>query len=124
MASAALNPQNISSDLHGVQIYKDECMRCFACPTDEAGLNVCLQCFQGFCPGWHDAQHTEQTGHTVFVNIWKVPIETEEDLKAKKITKLAIGKEGGAGLQVEYNTFTRVLVLPSREEIAELPPWV
>lgn len=47
----------------------------------------------------------------VYLNIRKVEKESDEELKQKKITKLAIGKEGGGGLQVEYDTFTRLLCL-------------
>jgi len=44
---------NITDNLHGVIIYKDECMHCFASPFDDAGLDVCMTCYEGFCPGWH-----------------------------------------------------------------------
>jgi len=84
-------------------------MRCFANPEDEAGINVCLRCLQGFCSDLgHSRHHYEQSNHPLALNIRKIPIEPEAD-ESKKITKLAIGVEGGADIEDKFITETTLI---------------
>lgn len=59
-----------------------------------------MKCFNGFCPCHRDA-HTKDHGHAVFTNV--VMTLKNQDQKFE-ITKLAIGKEGGAIGGDEYDT--------------------
>lgn len=55
------------------------------------GNNICLSCFWGFCND-HLVHHVETTNHFITMNLVRI-----EDVEHKeKITKLAIGVEGGA----------------------------
>jgi ubiquitin carboxyl-terminal hydrolase 5/13 len=104
-----IDANNIRDNLVNVLIYKDECMRCFANPEGEEGLNVCLKCLQGFCSEMgHSQQHFEKSGHPIIMNIKKVPILIEGEAPKKEITKLAIGKEGGADVEDPFETYTSV----------------
>ena len=93
------NLDNVTDNLHGRMIYKDECCRCFAEPTDPTGLDVCMRCFLGSCrPNGPDDEnhsliHFKNTDHPIVLNIKKVEKETSNE--PVKITKLAIGKPGG-----------------------------
>lgn len=63
------------------------------------GLKVCLKCFNGGCFGEdsfnHSNLHYTQFKHPIVLIIKRI---LKEDLAAEpqKITKVAIGKEGGA----------------------------
>ena len=43
------NDNNVTTNLLGKLIYKDECCRCFGSPKGPGGLDVCLCCFVGSC---------------------------------------------------------------------------
>ena len=63
-----------------------------------------MKCFNGFCPEDRD-RHTKDHKHPLFINI----IMTEKNVEEKvEITKLAIGKEGGALGGPEYETTYKV----------------
>jgi len=66
---------NISDSLHGKQIYKDECAKCFATPLDEKGIDVCLKCFVGNCNEIHSLLHYQKSNHPIILNIKKIPKE-------------------------------------------------
>lgn len=83
-------------------------MRCYTNPEHEEGLNVCLKCLQGFCVDMgHSKHHYDQSQHPVMLNIKRTPKEEEEG--SNKITKLAIGKEGGADIEDNFNTETSLI---------------
>ncbi|KAB0792518.1 hypothetical protein PPYR_14477 [Photinus pyralis] len=82
----------------GDKIYKDECMFSFDNPESETGLYVSLTSFLGFgrC---HVERYFRKTGHSVFLHIRRERREVQSptlgDGPEKKITRLAIGVEGG-----------------------------
>lgn len=63
-----------------------------------------MKCFNGFCAADRD-QHTADHKHPLYINI--VMTEKAQD-QNYEITKLAIGKEGGALAGPEYETTYRV----------------
>ena len=69
--------------------------------THPEGLFVCLKCFNGFCCE-HISAHTQQHKHPLFLRITSTPRAAAEE--KIEITKLAIGVEGGALGEVEYDT--------------------
>jgi len=101
---------------NNVLVHKEECTQCFDTDESPAGLNVCLTCFNGGCAK-HSARHAQVAGHAIVLNIKKVEIpkvvndddnDTEVEEPAKKITRLAIGVEGGLNFddnvpQFEYH---------------------
>ena len=111
-----LNPNNVVQSFMNKLIYKDECMRCFASPEDDLGINVSLKSLEGYCVEMgHDRQYYEQTKYPLFLNIRKVPKPLEEG--SNKITKLAIGKEGGADIEDKFDTITKLLCLACDKEL-------
>ena len=127
MSCPHLTAQNIRSNLLGVLIYKDECMRCFASPTDQGGINVCLKTFQGFCTSQglnHTALHYNRTHNPIMLNLRNVPKEVVEE-KPREITKLAIGKEGGAaGDQPEFDVVSKLICVECDVELDKTNPLV
>jgi ubiquitin carboxyl-terminal hydrolase 5/13 len=100
-----LIPENVRESFMNTLIYKDECMRCYSNPESLNGLNVCLKCLQGFCLDLgHSKHHFEKSNHPIVLNIKKIPKDIEED--ENKITKLAIGKEGGANIEDHFDTIS------------------
>ncbi|XP_013194321.1 ubiquitin carboxyl-terminal hydrolase 5 [Amyelois transitella] len=80
-------------------VYKDECVYSFDNPESETGLYVSLITFLGFGRNYVE-QYYQNTGNAVFLHIHreKIPIPEPEhtgDGPEKKITRLAIGVEGG-----------------------------
>ena len=71
----------------------------------EAGLDLCLKCFYGVCSNEvfnHKLIHMQQNNHSVFLNMKQVKkISKEEKSDESKVTKLAIGKPGGADFSGE-----------------------
>ena len=107
------NPDNITENLTGRLIYKDECARSFGTPKDECGLDVCLKTFVGNSnpPGVPDSEnfskiHYKNTGNPLVMNIKKVKKESDGPTK---VTKLAIGKPGGVDPETDnYDTIVTV----------------
>ncbi|CAJ0572416.1 unnamed protein product, partial [Mesorhabditis spiculigera] len=79
------------------KIFKDECMYCFNTPYFEGGLYVCLKTYCAFCP-CHIADYAARTRSTAFVQVLskKVPLEQHNEPE-QKISRLAVGVEGGFG---------------------------
>ncbi|XP_052753227.1 ubiquitin carboxyl-terminal hydrolase 5 isoform X2 [Galleria mellonella] len=80
-------------------IYKDECVYSFDNPESETGLYVSLVTFLGFGRNYVE-QYFQKTDNAVFLHIYteKKPVPEPEktgDGPEKKITRLAIGVEGG-----------------------------
>ena len=63
---------NLTKDLQGRLIYKDECTRCFDSAKTPYGVDVCLRCFNGACAS-PERNHTElhfgMTQHPIVMNI-------------------------------------------------------
>lgn len=102
-------------------VYKDECVYSFDNPESETGLYVSLVSFLGFGRNYVE-QYFQKTGNAVFLHIRreKQPIPEPEqtgDGPEKKITRLAIGVEGGFDPECGKPKFTytdhySVVVLP------------
>ncbi|KAH9643456.1 hypothetical protein HF086_002575 [Spodoptera exigua] len=80
-------------------IYKDECVYSFDNPESDTGLYVSLVSYLGFGRNYVE-QYFQKTGNNVFLHIKreKIPVPEPEqtgDGPEKKITRLAIGVEGG-----------------------------
>uniref|UniRef100_A0A7G3B230 Ubiquitin carboxyl-terminal hydrolase n=1 Tax=Lutzomyia longipalpis TaxID=7200 RepID=A0A7G3B230_LUTLO len=101
-------------------IFKDECVFSFDTPESETGLYVCLNTFLGFGKDYVLGYY-EKTKNAVFLHIrrFKTEIPPEgggAEGPEKKITRLAIGIEGGfdpgAGKKYTYEDVYHVVVLP------------
>lgn len=67
------------------------------------GIDLCLTCLNGSCPS-HSSLHFSQTSHPLVLNFFNSPKPKNQNVdnennKNVNITKLAIGKEGGAPLE-------------------------
>ena len=95
---------NISLSVAGRMVYKDECTRCFTTPRDPDGLDLCLKCFNGGCRRFaHSKMHFQMTQHPISLNIKYLYHQKE----GQKVTKLAIGKEGG----IDFEGDKEVIIL-------------
>ncbi|KPJ19930.1 Ubiquitin carboxyl-terminal hydrolase 14 [Papilio machaon] len=102
-------------------VYKDECVYSFDNPESETGLYVSLTSFLGFGRNYVE-QYFQKTGNPVFLHIQreKKPIPEPEvtgDGPEKKITRLAIGVEGGFEPDIgkpkyTYTDHYNIVVLP------------
>ncbi|KAM5360842.1 hypothetical protein ACJZ2D_013471 [Fusarium nematophilum] len=65
------------------------------CPDDPAGLDVCLQCFNGGCAGdrMHNKLHNALTSHPLALNIRRTRKVVIRDEPPLKMSKLAIAAE-------------------------------
>lgn len=108
------------------RVYKDECVFSFDNPETETGLYVSLQTFLGFGRD-HVEKYYNRTGDSVFLHIKKdrkeVCCQQQGDGPEKKITRLAIGVEGGfhadTGNKIEFIDHYNIVVLPSFTAL----PW-
>lgn len=85
-------------------IYKDECVFSYDNPETPTGLYVCLQTFLGFGEAYV-CEYAAKTGNDVFLHIKRErklkegesagELQTDEAGPERKITRLAIGVEGG-----------------------------
>jgi len=95
----------------------------FACviveKESETGLYVCLATFLGFGRD-HVEEHVRKAGNKVFLHLHKIkhliPQEKSELEPEKKITRLAIGMEGGFqaenGTKYEYKEENSIAIFP------------
>lgn len=109
------DPRIFQTSLAGKQIFKDECTLCFACSSSDHGIDLCLTCFNGSCSEYkepnkfsHTDLHTDSFQHPVYLNIRKHIKVIKPD--SSQITKLAIGVEGGASIDLEEVTFNYALL--------------
>jgi ubiquitin carboxyl-terminal hydrolase 5/13 len=105
MSCHHLSFNNIDFNLHGKLIHKDECTKCFytsvsTIQADEHGIDLCLKCYNGGCPE-HAKLHSEMFGHPLVLNVKRTKRVKDAPQQANKITKLAIGKPGGADFSDE-----------------------
>lgn len=93
-------------------VYKDECTQCFDDHDLAEGIDVCLTCFNGGCPGLepphnHAQLHSIKSGHQLSLNIRRTLRQSAEDSpRPAKLTKLEI-KEDDDKDKYEYHTFVR-----------------
>lgn len=80
------------------KVFKDECVYSFNTPFTDTGLYVCLKTFYGLSKE-HLERHYRKTGSCVYVHLKFEKILLEQDehstTEEKKVTRLAIGVEGG-----------------------------
>ena len=79
------------------KVYKDECLYSFDNPESENGLFICMSTFYGFGKD-HVARHCKANpGKNVFLHILRrrKPVPIDPNTEQTKITKMAIGIEGG-----------------------------
>ncbi|CAI7639069.1 unnamed protein product [Penicillium glandicola] len=88
--AADLNPPGSSQ-----AVYREDCTQCFDSIDDDAGLNVCLHCFNGGCAGNRDHAllHYKRFGHSLALNIRRTPKKVQRDEPPPKISKLSIAAE-------------------------------
>lgn len=121
-------------------MYREDCTQCFdsivrrtaldydlTCTDrtkdDPAGLDVCLQCFNGGCPGvkTHSKLHSVTRDHPLVLNIRRTRKQVHKDEPAPKITKLAIAAESEAD---RYDTHTQVRCLECNADIDSFNPKI
>lgn len=107
-------------------IYKDECVYSYDNPESPSGLYVSLTSFLGFGEDYV-RKYAEKSGNCVFLHIRreKIPIEDDQVKSGdeagpeRKITRLAIGLEGGYNdannKKYEYKDHYSVVVAPDIE---------
>ncbi|XP_063233361.1 ubiquitin carboxyl-terminal hydrolase 5 [Bacillus rossius redtenbacheri] len=109
------------------RVYKDECVLSFDTPETEGGLYVSLKTFLGFGRDYVELYH-QQTGNSVFLHIVRTKRKILPDPKGdgpeKKITRLAIGVEGGfdpdfGKKKFEYEESYSLVVMPGFVSV----PW-
>eukprot|EP00127_Corallochytrium_limacisporum_P007370 Clim_evm7s249 gene=Clim_evmTU7s249 len=98
----------ISGEISNSGVHKEECFNCFDDEYTENGVALCLACVKHVgCLGErsHAKAHGNARGHAPYLMIRKVLKPEEDGERAQKITKLAIGVEGGLKDDSErYNT--------------------
>ncbi|KAH8902328.1 ubiquitinyl hydrolase [Coniochaeta sp. PMI_546] len=92
-------------------VYREDCTQCFDSIDDPAGLDVCLQCFNGGCAGdRHHAQlHSVLFNHPLALNIRRTRKVVVRDEPPAKMSKLAIAAE------TEEDRFDNTLVVKCLE---------
>ncbi|VEN49930.1 unnamed protein product, partial [Callosobruchus maculatus] len=102
------------------KVYKDECVFSFDNPELETGLYVSLSTFLGLGRD-HVERYFRKTKHAVYLHIKRLKTEVSSppqgDGPDKKITRLAIGVEGGFDPDVgkkkyEYEDIYNIVLLP------------
>jgi ubiquitin carboxyl-terminal hydrolase 5/13 len=91
-------------------VYREDCTLCFDGIDDEAGIDVCLHCFNGGCAGErrHSHEHASQHKHPLAVNVSRTrkrKPQRDDSEPAAKISKLEIVAETDAD---RWDTVTNV----------------
>lgn len=102
-------------------VYKEECVYSFDNPESATGLYISLTSFLGFGEDYAKG-YAEKTGNKVFLHLKRDKLEITEPPQEgpeKKITRLAIGVEGGFNpseqKKYEYKENYKVVILPEGE---------
>ncbi|CAH0386302.1 unnamed protein product [Bemisia tabaci] len=104
----------------GDKIFKDECVYSFDTPESESGLYICLKTFLGLGKD-HLERHVRKTNSHLFLHHKQIKTErksssVEGDGPEKKITRLAIGTEGGfdpnGGKEYDITHEYSIVILP------------
>ena len=106
----------IKAPFGGEKVFKDECAFSFDNPESETGLYICMNKFLGLGKPYVEP-YFRKTGNAVFLHIKRIrkEIPKSEAPPEKKVTKLAIGVEGGFNVddkQFEFEETYSVVVLP------------
>lgn len=109
------------------KVYKEECIFSFDSPTTSTGLYICLQTFFGLGKDFV-LPYSQQTNRHVFLHHQRekipIPVDQQGDGPEKKITRLAIGVDGGfdpdsGRKKFEIKDHYQIIVLPEFVNI----PW-
>lgn len=114
------------------KIYKDECVLSYDTPESDTGLYISLTTFLGLGRDYVDLYY-KKTKHAVFLHYLRtkkeIPLEQQGDIAGpeKKITRLAIGIEGGFDpdskkKKYEFTDHYSIIVLPTFETVAITDP--
>lgn len=107
-------------------IYKDECVYSYDNPETPTGLYVSLTTFLGFGRDYV-FDYYKKTGNSVFLHIYREKILKEDKVAEgedesgpeRKITRLAIGLEGGYNdsntKKYEYKDYFKIVVMPDMD---------
>ncbi|CAF4295296.1 unnamed protein product, partial [Adineta steineri] len=88
-------------------VYKDECLYSFDNPESEHGLYICMSTFRGVGKDHLERHCKMNPGKNVFLHILRKrqPVPVDPNVEPIKVTKLAIGVEGGFDAN-QSNRFT------------------
>ncbi|XP_059469989.1 ubiquitin carboxyl-terminal hydrolase 5 [Neocloeon triangulifer] len=130
-AELQANLRKVRVPCQGQKIYKDECIYSFDNPESATGLYICLNTFRGIGEA-HLQRHFESTNGdgAVFLHIKRIKKKIENtadsapDGPDKKITRLAIGVEGGffpdlSKKKFEFEDTLSIFLFPSKKSC----PW-
>lgn len=95
MSASCANFSDLKPPRPTQSVYREDCTQCFDSIDDEAGLDVCLHCFNGGCAGErnHSQLHHKNSAHPLVLNIKRTRRRIQRDEPPVKITKLAIAAE-------------------------------
>eukprot|EP01097_Dermamoeba_algensis_P003082 TRINITY_DN2241_c0_g1_i1.p1 TRINITY_DN2241_c0_g1~~TRINITY_DN2241_c0_g1_i1.p1 ORF type:complete len:575 (+),score=171.33 TRINITY_DN2241_c0_g1_i1:69-1793(+) len=103
---------------HADRVWKDECAFSFANQETPGGLFIDMRTFIGYGRNFA-LKNYQKTNQSLYLNLRKIKVNKErsEGSPPHKITKLAIGVEGGIPLEetAEYRQEAEVVVLPQFE---------
>jgi ubiquitin carboxyl-terminal hydrolase 5/13 len=98
-------------------------VKCFVNQKSEEGVNLCLTCLQGGCDR-HSQLHAKLSQHPLVLNFKArlKPKNPEPEEKPKEITRLAIGKPGGADFSdEEWELITELKCIPCGKRLDPAP---
>ncbi|XP_034242977.1 ubiquitin carboxyl-terminal hydrolase 5 [Thrips palmi] len=105
------------------KVYKEECIFSFDSPVTPTGLYVCLQSFLGFGKDFV-LPYSQQTGRHLFLHLQRekipIPVDQQGDGPEKKITRLAIGVDGG----FDPDSGRKKFDIKDHQQIVILPEFV
>jgi len=108
------------------KVYKDECFYSFDNPKSENGIYVCLQSFLGFGKKYVE-QYAAKTDRHLFLHMKQIKKPPKEETEAQesgipeKVSRMAIGVEGGFKANVqkdEYEDVNEIVIIPSFEKFS------
>ncbi|KAJ8964323.1 hypothetical protein NQ314_004993 [Rhamnusium bicolor] len=119
--------KNIKIPTGSDKVYKDECVFSFDNPETDTGIYVSLSSFIGLGRD-HVERYFKKTGQAVYLHLRRerheVSSPPQGDGPEKKITRLAIGVEGGFDVdsgkkKIEFEDIYNIVILPVFTSI----PW-
>ncbi|CRK41880.1 hypothetical protein BN1723_015983, partial [Verticillium longisporum] len=116
MACPHLDSLTLRPPTAAQSVYREDCTQCFDSIDDPAGLDVCLQCFNGGCAGErnHASLHRALWSHPLVLNIRRSRKVVVRDEPPFKMSKLAIAAETD---EDRYDTKTTVKCLECSTEL-------
>ncbi|OAQ58368.1 ubiquitin carboxyl-terminal hydrolase [Pochonia chlamydosporia 170] len=95
MSCSHLESLGLAPPTPAQSVYREDCTQCFDSIDDPAGLDVCLQCFNGGCAGdrLHSKLHNSLRSHPLSLNIRRSRKVVTRDEPPAKMSKLAIAAE-------------------------------